>query len=156
VVAKSKALLEEFVRKDGEDPFFCESISTLHTRQDEGDPSLIDDGEFVRPWLDNAAYKEAVEEMFETSVVPKNVRDLYLNAWTVPDALTLGHLQFVDDDGMATGLHQWYKLTTWNAVLIMVAAAICASLLYHCMWRNGSTEKKLLSTEKAPLLRNDL
>merc|ERR1719249_210585 len=66
---------------------FSEPLDFLHERLDVGDPSMTEDGKFVRPFLTNKHYKNLVVKMLddEGENVPDGLADLYLNVWTAPE-----------------------------------------------------------------------
>jgi len=69
------------------DQRFSEPLDFLHERLDVGDPSMTEDGKFVRPFLTNKHYKNLVVKMLEDEGenVPSGLADLYLNTWVVPE-----------------------------------------------------------------------
>merc|ERR1712079_933530 len=69
------------------DQRFSEPLDFLHERLDVGDPSMTEDGKFVRPFLTNKHYKNLVVKMLEDEGenVPPGLADLYLNTWVVPE-----------------------------------------------------------------------
>merc|ERR1712083_318255 len=90
VVKQCQVLLDSFMR---EDDLFSNPIDFLHARLPLGDPGLIGDGMWVRPFLDNAAYSDLLDKMlmFEE----KHGRyhstaqlSLYYDAWSVPQPFT--------------------------------------------------------------------
>merc|ERR1711971_564147 len=62
LVKKAQVLLDTFMR---EDELFSNPIDFLHARLPLGDPGLIGDGMWVRPFLDDAAYLSMLDKMFQ-------------------------------------------------------------------------------------------
>jgi len=86
VVKQCQILLDSFMR---EDDLFSNPIDFLHARLPLGDPGLIGDGMWVRPFLDDAKYTELLDKMFVFE--EKHGRyhsdaqlSLYYNSWSVP------------------------------------------------------------------------
>jgi len=86
VLDKCNALLEEYMQQNT-DQMFSEPLDFLHERLDVGDPSMTEDGKFVRPFLTNRHYKMLVVKMLddEGENVPQGLADLYLNTWIAPE-----------------------------------------------------------------------
>jgi len=86
VMEKCNALLETFMAENG-DELFSEPLDFLHERLDSGDPSRIEDGKFVRPFLTNKRYKNLVVAMIdaEGENMPQGLADLYMNVWVAPE-----------------------------------------------------------------------
>jgi len=89
LVKKAQVLLDAFMR---EDVLFSNPIDFLHARLPLGDPALIGDGMWVRPFLDDAAYLSMLDKMFQKEEKQgKHHSDeqlaLYYNAWTKPNQI---------------------------------------------------------------------
>jgi len=90
VVKQSQVLLDSFMR---EDDLFSNPIDFLHARLPLGDPGLIGDGMWVRPFLDNSAYTDLLDKMFKFE--EKHGRyhsdsqlSLYYDSWSCPQPFT--------------------------------------------------------------------
>jgi len=89
ITEKAMSILSAFM---AENELFSDPISMLHSRLDKGDPSLIGDGKFVRPFLSEKEYLSMIDTMFKKDsqrgkAHPGKQMRLYLNAWTCPDAV---------------------------------------------------------------------
>jgi len=116
VVKQCQILLDEFMRSN---ELFSNPIDFLHARLPLGDPALIGDGMWVRPFLDDAAYTDLLDKMFKFE--EKHGRQhsdaqlrLYYDPWTVPEPFSKGKGQkkrsaavaamvVADDDGDVDG-----------------------------------------------------
>jgi len=90
VVKQSQVLLDDFMR---ENDLFSNPIDFLHARLPLGDPGLIGDGMWVRPFLDNGAYTDLLDKMFmfeekHGRYHSSSQLSLYYDAWTVPSPFT--------------------------------------------------------------------
>ena len=86
IVSRCTAQLRAFV---DEQELFSRPLSLLHSRLDEGDPSLKFDGLFVRPFLSNKRYAILLKRMFLREQKKgyhhsQKQQDLYLNPWRCP------------------------------------------------------------------------
>merc|ERR1719229_926725 len=86
ILEKCDALLGDYMEQNTNQRF-SEPLDFLHERLDVGDPSMTEDGKFVRPFLTNKHYKNLVVKMLEDEGenVPSGLADLYLNTWVVPE-----------------------------------------------------------------------
>jgi len=106
VIAKCNEILDQFVQQN-QDEFFSEPLDFLHERLDVGDPSMMEDGKFVRPFLTNKRYKTLVVAMIEREGdnVPSKLAELYTTPWTVPAKtvwelkLEGPHIETAEDEG---------------------------------------------------------
>lgn len=67
-------------------------MTMLHSRLDKGDPSLIGDGLFVRPFLSDEQYLSMIDTMFKNDIQhgknrPGKQMRIYLNNWKCPAAI---------------------------------------------------------------------
>merc|ERR1719195_1255324 len=90
VVKQSQVLLDSFMR---EDDLFSNPIDFLHARLPLGDPGLIGDGMWVRPFLDNSAYTDLLDKMFKFEEKhgryhSQSQLSLYYDRWSVPQPFT--------------------------------------------------------------------
>jgi len=86
IAQRCTAILEQFM---AEDELFSNQITALHSRMDEGEPSLIGDGLFVRPFLSDDEYAATMTRIFKSEGQrgnhhPGKQMRLYLSAWTCP------------------------------------------------------------------------
>ena len=75
-------------------------ISLLHSRLEEGDPTLKFDGLFVRPFLSNKRYLILLKRMFlreQKQGIHHSTKqlELYLNSWTCPEPMEFVEVQSV-------------------------------------------------------------
>merc|ERR1711972_16469 len=86
LITKCNQLLNEWMAQNVHERF-SEPLDFLHERLDVGDPSMTEDGKFVRPFLTNKHYKNLVVKMLddEGENVPDGLKELYLNVWTAPE-----------------------------------------------------------------------
>ena len=104
VVSECEGLVADYI--EGHE-LFSSPIDMLHSRLSKGDPSLTEDGKFVRPFLTAKEYKTLVVKMFKREGQAGNYHsdaqlDLYVNAWTVPQALDSPlweRVMYVEADG---------------------------------------------------------
>jgi len=92
LVEKSVGLLREWVDEHAKE-LFAAPIAFLHERLAIGDPKLVEDGRFVRPFLSNAQYLHMIKNMFANEAnkgndLPQPLQDLYTNEWVVPTTKT--------------------------------------------------------------------
>merc|ERR1719361_45355 len=83
LIEKSNALLREWVDEHVND-LFAAPIAFLHERLAIGDPKLVEDGRFVRPFLSNSQYLHMIKNMFANEAnkgndLPRPLQDLYTN-----------------------------------------------------------------------------
>ena len=85
VVAKCEQLLAQWLIENSNE-MFSPPMDWLHQRLPSGDPGLLGDGKFVRPFLSDKEYRFLISDMFESeeNYIPQKLQDLYLNPWVVP------------------------------------------------------------------------
>lgn len=86
VVKQCQILLDGFMR---ENDLFSNPIDFLHARLPLGDPGLIGDGMWVRPFLDDSAYNELLIKMFMFEEKHGRYhsdaqKSMYYDKWSVP------------------------------------------------------------------------
>jgi len=86
IIGKCKQILGEWV---ADNDLFSSPMSALHDRLEQGEPTLLDDGKFVRPFLNDEEYKLIINNMFDDDV--KNgvhhsdaQKRIYLHRWQCP------------------------------------------------------------------------
>merc|ERR1719361_2049909 len=78
-------LLQEFFE---DDELFSPVLEGLFEQLPEGDPTLVADGSFMRPFLNNAEYKDAISAMFaeDPNGHSRAFHALYEEPWISPNA----------------------------------------------------------------------
>ena len=83
VVAKCEQFLSQWLIENNE--LFSPPIEWLHQRLPSGDPALLGDGKFVRPFLSDREYRFLLVDLFENEKgIAQKLQELYLTPWIVP------------------------------------------------------------------------
>lgn len=157
LVKQAQVLFDTFMR---EDELFSNPIDFLHARLPLGDPALIGDGMWVRPFLDDAAYLSMLDKMFQKEEKNGNHHSdaqlaLYYNAWTTPNQVgsvlkqsaqnAQGNVQGQNKPGRENelGVLSTFRLNDHennNQILtilivvgsVCIAVLICMIVICHC------------------------
>jgi len=88
VIALCEEVLAQWMA-DNKDEMFAAPIDFLHERLAVGDPALIEDGRFVRPFLSDQQYQHMIAQMWVNEDAkghynPQALKDVYTEEWVVP------------------------------------------------------------------------
>merc|ERR1712141_238481 len=145
VLDKCNALLEEYMQQNT-DQMFSEPLDFLHERLDVGDPSMTEDGKFVRPFLTNRHYKMLVVKMpdDEGENVPQGLADLYLNTWIAPEREPDEEDELVAEIEIDSKKEpKQFRLEVMLPIILAAAIIIlvvCVLLLYHFVYKTKKDE----------------
>lgn len=111
LVERCEKLLTEWVQNH-QNELFAAPIDFLHELLAIGDPSLVEDGRFVRSFLSNQQYKHIIANMFADEAnkghyLPQPLLDLYMEEWVVPATKSKGNF------GVTKGINN-YVSPVWN------------------------------------------
>jgi len=145
LVKKAQVLLDAFMR---EDALFSNPIDFLHARLPLGDPGLIGDGMWVRPFLDDEAYFSMLDKMFQKEEKQGKHHSeeqlaLYYTRWSVPQAMASSQGKGKDSRPSELGVLSSLKIEAGqnnNQILtilivvgsVCIAVLICMIVVCHC------------------------
>jgi len=154
VIAACEEVLEQWMA-DNMDEMFAAPIDFLHERLAVGDPSLVEDGRFVRPFLSDQQYQHMIAQMWVNEDAkghynPQGLKDVYVKEWVVPgtQGVAKGANNYIHP---FQGRHEMEAVAEmnafdvtgkaplqWSVMLTMVFAvgamlvAIGVIMAYHC------------------------
>ena len=142
IIRKCDRLMYQYLLNDD---LFSEPIGFLHERLEEGDPSQIGDGKFVRPFLSDQEYLDLIRAMFDEEEWNGNYhseqqKELYLNPWVAPMTRKKWRdVQVVEED-MVVSEEAAERLLIYFGVILAVFGVIagsCCCFWYCCrVWRH--------------------
>jgi len=122
VLDTAKGVLKNFIATQ---PLFTPPIEGFHDQLEAGNPEVIGDGKWVRPFLSNEEYLALINDAFDRAALSGSnsseaLRSLYSVSWKVPDALPSSST----------------ALFTKVIVILIIAAALlaicCTVVMYYC------------------------
>ena len=153
IVSKCTDLISAFKQNE----LFSNSIAYLHQRLDGiGDPALIDDGLFVRPFLDKKQYRRMLSGMFDDEEAAGRYysdafKALYFDEWVCPATSTRSRKGYAGmeadivkkHDGV-TAHRQFYE--SRDEALTKIAIHVCGAAVgmvavMRCQERNKNEEQ---------------
>merc|ERR1712087_994617 len=179
VIAECERVLQQWMA-DNKDEMFAAPIDFLHERLAVGDPALIEDGRFVRPFLSDQQYQHMISQMWlnednKGNYNPQRLKDVYTKEWVVPGTTGVAKgannyihpfqgrkelsalKELVADvnafDGMTDGAPlKWSVMLTMVLAVGAMLVAIGVIMAYHCNLNQGRGHKHGMDVmEKAQL-----
>ena len=133
VVDRCTKAMEEFIENN---ELFSNPIAFLHTKlTDQANPATIDDGQFVRPFLDNSQYASLVRKMFNDEdknghFHSEQQQALYYYAWISPHRMDDEMLKKGSDDDLGNKPILIILIVIILAALVVIASTII--IVYKC------------------------
>jgi len=133
---------------------FSGPMSNLHDRLEQGEPTNLDDGKFVRPFLNDDEYKTIINNMFDDDVKGGNFhsdaqRNIYLHRWQCPKNKNKKSLRnviatdnrhnhmdsFVLSSGNNMILSQISSMGLFFIIINSITACFLCSGFLWCLWK---------------------
>ena len=141
VVSRCTNVMEHFIENN---ELFSNPIAFLHTKLDQANPATIEDGQFVRPFLDNSQYASLVRKMFNDEdknghFHSEQQQALYFYAWISPQRMDDEMLQKGSDDALGNKPILIILIVIILAALVVIASTII--IVYKCSKRKSNHDR---------------